>query len=113
MISTVTVQRLTTAEVAIEHPDGWSDEQLQAAATNRANDIANRADTWCGDTKVTLTQIARDHDYREAEDDEEATDAPKPYRPDPVELSEDDLVTPAPPVVVSADAAMADEVADG
>ena len=89
MISIVHFNRTQEAVVAVEHPDGWSQKDLQAACHARGIDLADRA-SWYdqpGRTKMGACELGADPH----EDDEEDADGAKPYRPDPVELTEDDL----------------------
>jgi len=88
MISTVTIKRHTTAQVAVEHPDEWDDAQVNEAVSNRAIDVAGRASIWSGEDRTTIARVECGVDVREIEDEDEDD---KPYRPDPLELTEDDL----------------------
>lgn len=97
MISTVTISRVSTAEVAIDHPDEWTSEQIAGAVAVRQIDVAQRADMWTGETKTTIASIEEGVDYRDLADADAEGDT-KPYRPDPVVLTDDDLPeTPTPP----------------
>ena len=93
MISTVTIERNTTAQVAIEHPDEWDDAQVLAAVKNRAIDIGGAASLWCGDNRTLVKGVDVGADYR---DEMEHTD----YPPAAVELTDDDLDAPADPEIV-------------
>ena len=83
MISTVTIRRESAAQGAIEHPDEWDDAQINAAVTNRAIDVAARADMWVGQNRTTVDGIEPGTDYR----DEWEGD----YKPEPVALTDEDL----------------------
>lgn len=83
MISTVTIRRESTAMVAIEHPDEWDDAQVQSAVTNRAIDVAARADMWVGQSRTTVDGVEPGIDYRD--------DLEGDYKPEPVALTDEDL----------------------
>lgn len=106
MVSTVTAQRTTTCVVAIEHPEAWTDEELQTAVQHRMADIINAADFWCGEQDSSLVQIARDGDLREVPEGMDPTSMREP-----VELDDSDLVPNEPVPIVAADAVTDPEVA--
>lgn len=90
--STVEIRQVRTAAVIIEHPVGWSDEDVSTAATKRAGDLANRADWWDAETTTELVEVARG--MAEMEDGEDMSE--------PFGLTDADLVpTPRVPVVSS------------
>lgn len=90
MISTVTVQRMMSCDCLVEHPEGWTEEQVRAALTARAMDFGARVQMWDAESKTTLGAIALGEDNVSEEPDEEGA---VPYQPDPFELTDDDQAT--------------------
>lgn len=90
MISTVNLTRRTLAKVAVEHPDDWTQEQLDQAVRFAQIDIAKRADMWDAPdrTAITGTELAVDST---PSDDARAECCCGP-RPAPFQLTTDDLV---------------------
>lgn len=91
VFSTVEVRQVRTSFVAVEHPEGWTADQLSTAATKRAADIANSAAWYDADTSTELVQVVQA--VYEPDDD-------GGYR-EPVHLMDADLVATAPVPVVS------------
>lgn len=89
MISTVTIRRDTTAHVAVEHPDDWSDAELQQAVANRQIDVAARAEMWSGDATTRLGAVEPGVDWRDELDDK------RDFKPGTIELTAADLDAPA------------------
>lgn len=86
-ISTIRVMQVRDAYVAIEHPEGWTPKQLQAALTRRASDLVAAACWWEADQTTRITQVVI------------GTNAPDEPGAEPVTLTDADLA-PAPPVAV-------------
>ena len=84
MISTVKIKRATTAEVVVEHPDEWSDDQVSAAVKNRAIDVAAGASMWSGDSRTEIAGTEVGTDFRDGMDDDS-------FKPEPVQLTAEDL----------------------
>lgn len=82
MISTITIKRMTTAKVVIEHPDEWDAKETRRAVQNRALDVAGKANFWEADSKSTIGDVTLDEDARDPEDE---------YAPEPFALTADDL----------------------
>lgn len=91
VFSTVEVRQVRTSFVAVEHPEGWTADQLSTAATKRAADIANGACWYDADTSTDLVQVVQA--VYEPDDD-------GGYR-EPISLTEVDLVATTPVPVVS------------
>lgn len=97
-ISTVRVQQLRDAFVAIEHPEGWTAEQLSAALARRSGDIASGTCWYDAAATTSVVEAVMgvnkpDEEYRE-----------------PLGLTEADL-SPAAPVAVVEEFTPAGEVA--
>lgn len=54
--STVRVQELRDAYVAVEHPEGWTAPQLAKALSARKPDVVARAAWWDADSVTTITE---------------------------------------------------------
>lgn len=90
MISTIAVQRTTTSLVALEHPDDWTEADVQKAVNARAIDIGTcPAAMWSGETRTTLGDLTYGEDTR-PEDTDPGNMYPDPDDT-PVTLTEDDL----------------------
>jgi hypothetical protein len=68
--STIELSRISTAAVRLEHPTGWSPEEVHAAAIVRMYDVGNAAPFYMGDTRTAITKVtlgempAEDHGGR-------------------------------------------------
>ena len=86
-ISTVTVTRVSTAQVAVEHPAEWTDAQIKAAVQERAIDIGTSAQMWCAETRTTLGAIVYGRDTRDEMDG--AMEMPEPIDIGPADEMDD------------------------
>lgn len=86
-ISTVTVTRVSIAQVAVEHPAEWTDAQIDAAVQERAIDIGTSAQMWCAKTRTTLGAIVFGRDTREESDG--MTEMPEPIDIGPADEMDD------------------------
>lgn len=93
--STVYVTRTVKAAVLVEHPYGWTEEQVLAQVKERALDFAQAIQWWSADSDDTHTEIAG---VALGVDESEVSDpggsGPEPYSPPVFELT-DDEPTPA------------------
>lgn len=56
-ISTVKVTRTSDAYIAVEHPAGWSEEDVMAALDKRKMDFADKIGWWNADTTTDIETL--------------------------------------------------------
>jgi hypothetical protein len=71
MISTVTIERMSAAKLAVEHPDDWTEENVKAAVEARALDIGGMVPYWSATTKSAIGAVTLGEDPREVDDEDE------------------------------------------
>lgn len=87
--STLKVVRHVEAFTPIEHPIGWTNEQILAGVTNRSADILGRTRFWDAETETTAIEEIHPGKYEPDDVDSE-----------PLALTDADLTAAPAPVIV-------------